>query len=47
MNYLSFKTNRSKINARSVVLTHMAPNMLEHVDEIEERCAFDGMVVEL
>jgi len=47
MNYLSFRMHRPKIKARSVVLTHMAPNMLEHVDEIEERCAFDGMVVEL
>jgi len=47
MNYLSFKAQRSRINARSVVLTHMAPNMLEHVSEIEERCAFDGMIVEL
>jgi ribonuclease BN (tRNA processing enzyme) len=47
MNYLSFRIHRPKIKARSVVLTHMATNMLEHVDEIEERCAFDGMVVEL
>jgi ribonuclease BN (tRNA processing enzyme) len=47
MNYLSYREHRPRINARSVVLTHMAPNMLEHVSEIEERCAFDGMVVDL
>jgi hypothetical protein len=47
MNYLSFKQHRSKLNAKSIVLTHMGPNMLAHVDGVEELCAFDGMVATL
>jgi ribonuclease BN (tRNA processing enzyme) len=47
MNYLALKRRRAQIRARSVVLTHMGPNMLEHVADIEEPCAFDGMIVEL
>lgn len=47
MNYLAFKQRLPEIDARSVVLTHMAPNMLEHVSYVEELCAFDGMVVDL
>jgi ribonuclease BN (tRNA processing enzyme) len=47
MNYLAFKARLPEIGARSVVLTHMAPNMLEHAYEVEERCAFDGMVIDL
>jgi ribonuclease BN (tRNA processing enzyme) len=47
MNYLAFKARLPEIGARSVILTHMAPNMLAHVAEVDERCAFDGMVVDL
>ena len=47
MNYRAFKERLPEIGARSVVLTHMAPNMLEHVAEVDELCAFDGMVVDL
>jgi ribonuclease BN (tRNA processing enzyme) len=47
MNYRSLKAQLPRINARSVILTHMAPNMLARVSEVEERCAFDGMVVDL
>ena len=47
MNYQTLKAHLPAINAWSVVLTHMAPNMLEHASQIEERCAFDGMVVKL
>jgi len=47
MNYLAFKKRLPEIEARSVVLTHMAPNMLDRVSEVEELCAFDGMVVNL
>jgi len=47
MNHLALKARLPEIDARSVVLTHMAPNMLERVRDVEERCAFDGMVVDL
>jgi ribonuclease BN (tRNA processing enzyme) len=47
MNYLALQQRLPEIDARSVVLTHMAPNMLEHALEVDERCAFDGMVVDL
>jgi ribonuclease BN (tRNA processing enzyme) len=33
--------------ARRVILTHMSAEMLAHVDDVPEECAWDGMVVEL
>lgn len=47
MNYLAFKARLPEIDAKKVVLTHMAPNMLAHAGEVDEQCAFDGMVLDL
>lgn len=45
MNYATLKSHLSRLNAKSVILTHMSPEMLSRVGEIPERCASDGMVV--
>lgn len=41
LNYPDIK----KLNAKRVVLTHMSANMLPHVDEVPEDCAYDGYAV--
>lgn len=47
MNYRVWQSNRARVNARTVVLTHMDPDMLAQVGQVPERCASDGMVIEL
>ncbi len=47
MNYQALKPHLPQLGARRVVLTHMAPNMLEHQHEVAQLCAFDGLVVDL
>lgn len=47
MNYTTWQTNRAKVNARAVVLTHMDSDMLTHAGDVPERCASDGLVIEL
>jgi ribonuclease BN (tRNA processing enzyme) len=47
MNYVTLKAHLPLLNARSVVLTHMSEDMLKHVSEIPERCAHDGLVIDL
>lgn len=37
----------SKLKAKEVVLTHMSENMLRHADTVPERCAYDGLAIEL
>ena len=36
----------SKLSAGNIVLTHMSEDMLAHVDDVPETCAFDGCVIE-
>ena len=47
MNYATLRAHRSQLDARLLVLTHMADDMLAHVASIPERCASDGMVIAL
>lgn len=47
MNYPELKEHWHELEAKRIVLTHMGPEMLAHLDEINEECAFDGMVIEL
>lgn len=47
MNYVTLKRHLHELNARSLVLTHMSEDMLRRVGEIPERCAADGLVIEL
>jgi ribonuclease BN (tRNA processing enzyme) len=43
MNYRAFKQGIGRVEAKSVILTHMAHDMLSHVHEVPELCAHDGM----
>ena len=47
MNYATLKAQLPRLTAKSVILTHMSADMLGHVHEVPERCATDGMVVEI
>lgn len=47
MNYSTLKANLPRLNAKSVVLTHMSEDMLKHAGDIPERCASDGLVIDL
>lgn len=47
MNYATLKSHLPALGAKSVVLTHMSEEMLRHVSGIPERCAEDGMVIDL
>lgn len=47
MNYQAWQAHRARVNARAVVLTHLDGDMLAHADEVPERCASDGLVIEL
>lgn len=37
----------SRLSAKQVVLTHMHTDMLAHVDDVPEKCAHDGYVIEV
>lgn len=43
LNYLDI----ARFSAKQVVLTHMHTDMLAHVDDVPETCAYDGCVVEV
>jgi len=47
MNYRTWQSHRARLNARLVVLTHMDRDMLAHAPEVPERCASDGLVIDL
>ena len=47
MNYTTLKAHLPQLGAKSIVLTHMSADMLKHAGEIPERCASDGLVIEL
>jgi ribonuclease BN (tRNA processing enzyme) len=47
MNYVTLKANLPKLKAKSVVLTHMSEDMLRRVPQIPERCATDGLVIQI
>lgn len=47
MNYSTFKANLPRLNAKSDVLTRMSEDVLKHAVEMPERCASDGLVIEL
>jgi len=46
LNYPELSAHKADFDARRIVLTHMSPEMLAHVDDVPEECAYDGMVVE-
>jgi ribonuclease BN (tRNA processing enzyme) len=47
LDYRTLKANLGRIGAKRVILTHMGPQMLEHVPQVEEEGADDGKVVEI
>lgn len=47
MIYKTLKRHLHELSAKRVVLTHMSRDMLQHVNEVPEECAYDGMVIEL
>lgn len=47
MNYATLKAHLPQLKAKSIVLTHMSADMLARASEIPERCASDGLVIEL
>ncbi|HPI93934.1 MAG TPA: MBL fold metallo-hydrolase [Deltaproteobacteria bacterium] len=49
-NHLDYPTllrNRRSLDAERIVLTHMNETMLDNLDAVEFKCAYDGMVIEL
>lgn len=47
LNYPDIAAHQAELSAKRIVLTHMSPEMLAHVDDVPELCAHDGLVVEL
>jgi ribonuclease BN (tRNA processing enzyme) len=47
MNYSTLKAHLHELDARSVILTHMSSEMLGKAGAVPERCASDGLVVEI
>jgi ribonuclease BN (tRNA processing enzyme) len=47
MNYATLQANRHRLDAKRIVLTHMAPEMLAHAASVPQTAAYDGMVIEL
>ncbi len=47
MDYATLKENLGRIGARRVVLTHMGPEMLEHLADVPDEVAEDGKVIQI
>jgi ribonuclease BN (tRNA processing enzyme) len=47
LNYTQLRTNLRRIGAKRVILTHMGPEMLQHLSDVPEETAEDGKVVEV
>jgi ribonuclease BN (tRNA processing enzyme) len=47
LNYTQLRANLHRIGAKRVILTHMGPEMLQHLGDVPEETAADGMVVEV
>ncbi len=47
MNYPDLEDHRHELDAKRIVLTHLGPEMLRHKDDVQEDCAYDGLVIEL
>ncbi|HJU61621.1 MAG TPA: MBL fold metallo-hydrolase, partial [Candidatus Binatia bacterium] len=49
-NHLSYKTlqeNRSRLECKKLVLTHLGEEMLKRREQLEVACAEDGMTIEI
>jgi ribonuclease BN (tRNA processing enzyme) len=47
INYPDICDHRDELNAKRIVLTHLSRDMMEHRDDVQEECAYDGMVITL
>ena len=47
LDYQTLMSHRSELDTKRLVLTHLGPDMLAHVDDIDAECATDGLAVEL
>ena len=45
LNYPEIAAHRDGFGARRLILTHMSREMLAHVSEVPEECAYDGLLV--
>jgi ribonuclease BN (tRNA processing enzyme) len=47
LNWLTLAEKRPQLSCRRLVLTHLGPDMLDRVDELDVEAAEDGMVLEI
>lgn len=47
LNYRTLSERRGELGCRRLVLTHLGPDMLDRVDELDVEAAADGMVIEV
>ena len=47
LNYRTLSEKRGELGCRRLVLTHLGPDMLDRVDELDVEAAADGMVIEV
>lgn len=47
LDYATLRANRARLSCQRLVLTHLGPDALAHLEELEEDVAEDGMVLEL
>ena len=47
LDYATLAAHRHELEARRIVLTHMSAQMLGKVDSVAEKCARDGLVLEV
>ncbi len=47
LDYQTLMSHRAELNTKRLILTHLGPDMLAHVDDVDAECAIDGLVIEL
>jgi ribonuclease BN (tRNA processing enzyme) len=47
LSYHTLRQHRQRLDCRQIILTHMSPDMLSHLSEVEFECAEDGKIVVL
>jgi ribonuclease BN (tRNA processing enzyme) len=47
MNHVDILEHRRKLAPRRMILTHFSPEMIEHIDDASEQCAYDGLTIDI
>jgi ribonuclease BN (tRNA processing enzyme) len=47
LDYATLRANMHRIGAKRIVLTHLGPEMLARLSEVEHEAASDGLLVEI